>query len=90
MKSIKTFVAVIALATSFGSFAAQTVTASASTLDGAEAKIAAQAEQAGASSYKIFRFSGRPDGASLIRSTLEDTSQTQQRGSDGGSKNHHD
>lgn len=51
MKSIKTFVAVIALATSFGSFAAQTVTAS--TLDGAEAKIAAQAEQAGASSYKI-------------------------------------
>ncbi|MGM1298656.1 YdgH/BhsA/McbA-like domain containing protein, partial [Enterobacter hormaechei] len=40
MKSIKTFVAVIALATSFGSFAAQTVTASASTLDGAEAKIA--------------------------------------------------
>ena len=41
MKSIKTFVAVIALATSFGSFAAQTVTASASTLDGAEAKIAA-------------------------------------------------
>lgn len=52
MKSIKTFVAVIALATSFGSFAAQTVTASASTLDGAEAKIAAQAQEAGAS-YKI-------------------------------------
>ena len=48
MKSIKTFVAVIALATSFGSFAAQTVTASASTLDGAEAKIAAQAQEAGA------------------------------------------
>jgi hypothetical protein len=43
MKSIKTFVAVIALATSFGSFAAQTVTATASTIDGAEAKIAAQA-----------------------------------------------
>ena len=38
MKSIKTFVAVIALAASFGSFAAQTVTASASTLDGAEAE----------------------------------------------------
>ena len=38
MKSIKTFVAVIALATSFGSFAAQTVTATASTIDGAEAK----------------------------------------------------
>lgn len=53
MKSIKTFVAVIALATSFGSFAAQTVTATTSTIDGAEAKIAAQAEQAGASSYKI-------------------------------------
>ena len=56
MKSIKTFVAVIALAASFcsfGSFAAQTVTASASTLDGAEAKIAAQAQEAGASSYKI-------------------------------------
>ena len=53
MKSIKTFVAVIALSASFGSFAAQTVTATASTLDGAEAKIAAKAEQAGASSYKI-------------------------------------
>ncbi|ENV5884839.1 YdgH/BhsA/McbA-like domain containing protein, partial [Enterobacter kobei] len=35
MKSIKTFVAVIALAASFGSFAAQTVTATASTIDGA-------------------------------------------------------
>ncbi|WP_242696931.1 DUF1471 domain-containing protein [Enterobacter hormaechei] len=55
MKSIKTFVAVIALATSFGSFAAQTVTASASTLDGAEAKIAAQAQEAGASSW-VHRF----------------------------------
>ena len=53
MKSIKTFVAVIALATSFGSFAAQTVTATSSTMDGAEAKIAAQAERAGASDYKI-------------------------------------
>ena len=50
MKSIKTFVAVIALATSFGSFAAQSVTATGSTLESAEAKIAAQAEQAGASS----------------------------------------
>lgn len=38
MKSIKTFVAVIALSASFGSFAAQTVTATASTIDGAEAK----------------------------------------------------
>ena len=53
MKSIKTFVAVIALATSFGSFAAQTVTASASTLDVEEAKIPAQAQEEGASSYKI-------------------------------------
>lgn len=42
MKSIKTFVAVIALATSFGSFAAQTVTATGSTLESAEAKIAAR------------------------------------------------
>lgn len=53
MKSIKTFVAVIALATSFASFAGQTVTATSSTIDGAEAKIAAQAQEAGASSYKI-------------------------------------
>jgi hypothetical protein len=52
MKSIKTFVAVIALAASFGSFA-ETVTATAATMDGAEAKIAAQAQAAGASSYKI-------------------------------------
>ena len=53
MKNIKTFVAVIALAASFGSFAAESVTATASTIDGAEAKIAAQAQQAGASSYTI-------------------------------------
>ena len=53
IKSIKTFVAVIALAASFGSFAAETVTATAATMDGAEAKIAAQAQAAGASSYKI-------------------------------------
>ena len=53
MKSIKTFVAVIALAASFGSFAAQSVSVTDTTLSGAEAKIAAQAEQAGASSYKI-------------------------------------
>ncbi|MDO6406908.1 DUF1471 domain-containing protein [Pantoea phytobeneficialis] len=52
MKSIKTFVAVAALSlVSFGSFA-QSITASASTLDGAEAKIAAQAAQQGAQ-YKI-------------------------------------
>ena len=48
MKSIKTFVAVIAMAASFASFAAETVTATASTMDGAEAKIAAQAQAAGA------------------------------------------
>ena len=100
MKSIKTFVAVIAMAASFASFAAETVTATAlstvairlfvqfgshmhavagkrfsdfvrrsagslrlcgdfrfravqCTMDGAEAKIAAQAQAAGASSYKI-------------------------------------
>lgn len=53
MKSIKTFAAVIVLSTvSFASFA-QSVTATGSTLDSAEAKIAAQAQQAGASSYKI-------------------------------------
>ncbi|MDU1709890.1 MAG: DUF1471 domain-containing protein [Klebsiella pneumoniae] len=34
MKSIKTFVAVIAMAASFASFAAETVTATASTMDG--------------------------------------------------------
>ena len=52
MKSIKTFVAVAALSVmSFGAFA-QSISSSASTLDGAEAKIAAQAQQAGAS-YKI-------------------------------------
>jgi len=52
MKSIKTFAAVIALSVvSFGSFA-QTVTATSSTLSGAEAQIAAKAQQAGAS-YKI-------------------------------------
>jgi hypothetical protein len=51
MKSIKTFVAVAALSVmSFGAFA-QSVTASSSTIDGAEAKIAAQAQQEGA--YKI-------------------------------------
>nr|WP_318384458.1 DUF1471 domain-containing protein [uncultured Enterobacter sp.] len=53
MNTIKTFVAVIALSTAFGSFAAQSVTATDTTLSGAEAKIAAQADKAGASSYKI-------------------------------------
>lgn len=52
MKSIKIFVAVAAFSMiSFGAFA-QSITASATTLDGAEAQIAAQAKQAGAS-YKI-------------------------------------
>jgi len=52
MNSIKIFVAVTALSLiSFGSFA-QTITATASTLDAAEAKVAAQAKDAGAS-YKI-------------------------------------
>lgn len=52
MKSIKTLVAAVALSTlSFGAFA-QSVTASGTTIDDAEAKIAAKAEQAGAS-YKI-------------------------------------
>ncbi|MEH6401188.1 MULTISPECIES: YdgH/BhsA/McbA-like domain containing protein [Pantoea] len=52
MNSIKIFVAVAALSLiSFGSFA-QTITATASTLDAAEAKVAAQAKDAGAS-YKI-------------------------------------
>ena len=52
MKSIKTFVAVAALSMiSFGTFA-QSISASASTLDRAEAKIAAQAAEQGAS-FKI-------------------------------------
>ncbi|ELW9442729.1 DUF1471 domain-containing protein [Pluralibacter gergoviae] len=52
MKTIKTFVAVAAFSLmSFGAFA-QSVSATASTLDRAEEKIAAQAAQQGAS-YKI-------------------------------------
>ena len=52
MKSIKNFVAFAALSLiSFGTFA-QTITATASTLDAAETKVAAQAKDAGAS-YKI-------------------------------------
>lgn len=52
MKSIKTFASVTVLSLmSFGAFA-QSVTATASTLDRAEAKIAAQAAEQGAS-YKI-------------------------------------
>ncbi len=52
MKSIKTFVAVTALSLiSFASFA-QSVSVNAATIDRAEAKIAAQAAEQGAS-YKI-------------------------------------
>lgn len=52
MKSVKNLVAIFALSTlSFGSFA-QSITASASSLDGAEAQIAARAQQLGAK-YKI-------------------------------------
>ncbi|WP_130099987.1 YdgH/BhsA/McbA family protein [Siccibacter turicensis] len=52
MKTIKTFVAVLVLTSAFGAFAGQTVTATGSTLDDTEAKIAAQAQEMGAS-YKI-------------------------------------
>ncbi len=52
MKSIKTFVAIVALSMmSFGAFA-QSITACASTIDDAESLIAAQAKKAG-TSYKI-------------------------------------
>lgn len=52
MKNIKTFAAVIALSVvPFATFA-QSVTATGTTLDGAEAKIAAQAKENGAS-YKV-------------------------------------
>ncbi|XXN66724.1 DUF1471 domain-containing protein (plasmid) [Enterobacter ludwigii] len=52
MKNIKTFVVVAALALISSSSFAQTVTATASTLDGAEAQIAAKAKMAG-SGYSI-------------------------------------
>ncbi|MDF7649657.1 DUF1471 domain-containing protein [Pantoea rwandensis] len=52
MKNIKTFVVVAALALISSSSFAQTVTATASTLDGAEAQIAAKAKLAG-SGYSI-------------------------------------
>lgn len=52
MKTIKTFAAVIALAVLPVAGFAQTVTATGSTLDSTEAKIAAQAQEAG-TSYKI-------------------------------------
>lgn len=60
MKSVKNLVAIIALSTiSFGSFA-QSITASASSLDGAEAQIAAQAQELGAK-YKITEASSNHD-----------------------------
>ncbi|BDH45202.1 hypothetical protein TUM12370_12460 [Salmonella enterica subsp. enterica serovar Choleraesuis] len=53
MKNIKTLAAAAVLSMlSFGAFA-QTITATASTIDDAEAQIAAQAQKDGASSYKI-------------------------------------
>jgi Tfp pilus assembly protein PilE len=52
MKNIKTFVVVAALALISSSSFAQTVTATASTLDAAEAQIAAKAKLAG-SGYSI-------------------------------------
>ena len=53
MKTMTTLFAAAALsALSFGAFA-QSVSATSSTLDGAEAHIAAQAKAAGASSYTI-------------------------------------
>ncbi|KQN53424.1 MULTISPECIES: YdgH/BhsA/McbA-like domain containing protein [unclassified Erwinia] len=52
MKTIKTFVAVAALTLFASTSFAQSISVSASTLDAAEAQIAAQAQQAG-TSYKI-------------------------------------
>lgn len=67
MKTIKTFVAVSALTlTSFGSFA-QTVTVTAATLAGAEAKVAEQAQQAGAM-YKII--GARVDNNAFVTAEL--------------------
>lgn len=61
MKSIKFFATVSILSlVSFGSFA-QSLSATSSTLDGAEAKIAAQAHQQG-SSYKIISAAGNDNG----------------------------
>ncbi|AIA71273.1 putative exported protein [Pectobacterium atrosepticum SCRI1043] len=64
MKTIKNFIAVIALSTlSFGAFAAQeiaTVSVSgAKTLDAFEVQVAQKAQQAGASSYRIVSATGR-------------------------------
>ncbi|WP_192457461.1 DUF1471 domain-containing protein [Musicola keenii] len=68
MKNIKNFVAVSILSlVSFGSFA-QSLSTTSSTLDGAEAKIAAQAHQQGAS-YKIISVTG--NDSSDIRMVAE-------------------
>ena len=48
MKNVKAIAAIIALSLIASASFAQTVTATASTLDGAEAQIAAQAKQSGA------------------------------------------
>jgi hypothetical protein len=56
MKTIKmlSVAAIAALSlVSFGSFAAQSISAHGATLDGAQAKIEAQAKASGADSYKI-------------------------------------
>lgn len=54
MKTLTTLVAAATLsALSFGAFAADMVSATGSTLDGAQASIAAQAKAQGASSYTI-------------------------------------
>lgn len=67
MNTIKTFVAVAALSLiSFGSFAGS-ITATASTLDAAEAKVAAQAKDAGAS-YKII--GARVDNRAYVSAEL--------------------
>ncbi|HEY3984282.1 DUF1471 family protein YbiJ [Cedecea sp.] len=84
MKTIKYAVAAIALSTlSFGAFAAQSVTEAqaqnlnkvgvvsvtgATTLDGLEAKLAAKAEAAGATSYAITSANtdGRMSGTAVI------------------------
>ncbi len=59
MKSIKTFVAVSVLSLiSFGSFA-QTISATGLSLDEAESAIAAKAQAAGASGYRVIGAQGQ-------------------------------
>lgn len=67
MKSIKIFATVTLLSlTSFGAFA-QSVTATAPTLDAAEAKVAALAQQSG-TQYKIT--AARVDNQAYVSATL--------------------